>query len=314
MISIIIPVYNSAKYLDECFESITKQTFSEFEVLCVDDGSTDDSLEKCRKWETIDRRFHVFTQKNQGVSCARNLAIEQAKGEYICFIDSDDVVAPDYLLHLTELAKDGSFPVCGYTRKKEELGRNVPGVTCYDATNYILHIIYESIAHPNIWMMLFKADIIREHNIRYVVGCVRNEDTEFFVNYLTYEKNVIVSKVKNYYYRPNPTSAMLAPITAKALTSIEAAERMNKLLVEKGIIVDPNIVKSNSVLIYSYSLAKRKNKELYNLLHIRYDVRSAMTKMLSFPRISKNLVAISYLFFGKRLFYKCVGLLYLLNR
>lgn len=310
MISIIIPVYNSAKYLDECFEAITKQTFSDFEVLCVDDGSTDDSLEKCRQWEGIDQRFHAFTQKNQGVSSARNLAIEQAKGEYICFIDSDDVVAPNYLLHLTELTKDGSFPVCGYTRNIEELGRIVSGVTCYDATYYILRIINESIAHPNIWMMLFKADIIREHNIRYVVGCVRNEDTEFFVNYLTYEKKVVVSKVKNYYYRVNPTSAMLAPITAKALTSIEAAERMNKLLVEKGIIVDPNIVKSNSVLGYSYSLAKRRNKELYDLLHSKYNVSVAMKKMLSFPRVDKKLVALTYLVLGKKLFFVVVGILF----
>ncbi len=158
--------------------------------------------------------------------------------------------------------------------------------------------------------MLFKADIIRVHNIRYVVGCVRNEDTEFFVNYLTYEKNMVVSKVKNYYYRPNPTSAMLAPITAKALTSIEAAERMNKLLVEKGIIVDPNIVKSNSVLIYSYSLAKRKNKELYNLLHSKYNVLVAMKKMLSFPRVDKKLVALTYLVLGKKMFFVVVGIIF----
>lgn len=308
MISIIVPVYNSENYLQECLESLRSQDYTDFEVICIDDGSSDNSKVICESFTRVDKRFVFFSQTNQGVSSARNLAIEKAKGDYICFVDSDDVVSPDYLSHLVYLARDGSFPVSGYTRDMASLGKGEYKEKYYNAKDFIIHILNESIVHPNICMMLFKKNIIHDNKIQFVVGCVRNEDTEFYVHYLIYEDNVKVSDYPSYYYRPNPASAMKAPITAKALTSIEASQRMNNLLYEKGILNDDTIVLSNGVLTYAYSLSKSRNKELYNLLHTRYDVKTAMKKMEKFPRLSKRIVALLYLVLGRRLFFKFIGL------
>lgn len=307
MISIIIPIYNAELYLVECLRSLQSQTYKNIEIILVDDGSTDNSRSICEKYAKRDQRIHLYSQENVGVSVARNKGLSVAKGNYICFVDADDVVAPDYLSHLMELSKDGSFPVCGYTRDEKEIGSGCKSVTQYRAKDFIVRILEESTDHPNIWMMLFKRSIIQKNKIKFTEGCVRNEDTEFFINYLTYEQTIKVSQYRAYYYRPNPTSAMGAPITVKALTSIEASRRINKLLVEKGIISDESIVLSNGVLTYAYALSKSRNVELYDYLHKKYNVSFAMKRMLTFPRISKRFVAFIYLILGKSLFFKFIG-------
>lgn len=95
LVSIIIPIYNSEKYLIECLDSVLEQTYSDFELILIDDGSTDISLQICRKYEERDSRIKVLTQKNAGQASARNLGIENADGDYIAFIDSDDAISPD---------------------------------------------------------------------------------------------------------------------------------------------------------------------------------------------------------------------------
>ena len=96
MISVVVPVYNVEKYLDRCISSICGQTYRELEVILVDDGSTDGSGRICDEWAEKDDRVHVIHVKNGGVSRARNLGIDAAHGEYICFVDSDDWIEADY--------------------------------------------------------------------------------------------------------------------------------------------------------------------------------------------------------------------------
>lgn len=99
-ISVIVPVYNVEKYLSRCIESILSQTFTDFELLLIDDGSTDRSGEICDEYAKKDTRIRVFHTKNRGVSAARNLGLDNAKGEWISFVDSDDWVENDYLKSL----------------------------------------------------------------------------------------------------------------------------------------------------------------------------------------------------------------------
>ena len=90
VVSIIVPVYNTKDYLACCIESLLGQTYTELEIILVDDGSTDDSLDICRNYQMLDSRIHVLHQNNQGVSAARNLGLDAATGDYITFVDSDD--------------------------------------------------------------------------------------------------------------------------------------------------------------------------------------------------------------------------------
>lgn len=105
-LSIVIPVYNSSKYLDECISSILSQSFRDYELLLIDDGSQDDSYAKCDKWRKYDSRISLYAQKNSGPSSARNLGIRKAVGKYVNFIDSDDVIAPGYLEEMVSAQKE----------------------------------------------------------------------------------------------------------------------------------------------------------------------------------------------------------------
>ena len=107
LISVIVPVYNVEKYLERCIESILKQTFTHFELLLVDDGSTDRSLEICKVYQDLDDRVRCFHKENRGLSAARNYGLERMRGLYVTFIDSDDYIGPDYLRILSEMMEDG---------------------------------------------------------------------------------------------------------------------------------------------------------------------------------------------------------------
>lgn len=119
-ISIIVPVYNTSDYLADCLDSIAAQTFKDFEVLMVNDGSTDNSATICDKYQIIDNRFRLIQQSNSGISAARNKGIDEAKGEYIAFIDSDDIVRNNYLSELIcNMDENTQIVQCSYSRFTE---------------------------------------------------------------------------------------------------------------------------------------------------------------------------------------------------
>ena len=105
-VSIIVPVYNAGKTISRCVDSILKQTCRDFELLLIDDGSTDHSGAICDDYQARDSRVRVFHQQNSGVSAARNLALREAKGEYLQFVDSDDWITPDATASLLRAARD----------------------------------------------------------------------------------------------------------------------------------------------------------------------------------------------------------------
>lgn len=108
IISIIVPIYNREKWLRNCLDSISSQTFKEWECILVNDGSTDNSLKIAQEYAANDERFIVFSQENQGVSAARNLGLDHAQGKWLAFVDSDDEIAPDYLEILHKIGEDNN--------------------------------------------------------------------------------------------------------------------------------------------------------------------------------------------------------------
>lgn len=307
MISIIIPIYNSEKYLAQCLESIISQTYTNFEVICVNDGSIDRSADICKTFVDQDPRIHLFNQENGGVSLARNRALKEATGDYVCFVDSDDMIEPHYLENLLELAKDGSFAVCSYSRELSKLTSEITNTTRYDAIEFIKHILNESIEHPNICMMLFKNRIIQTQLLDFTIGCVRNEDTEFYMKYLIYENTVVVSDYKGYYYRNHENSAA-HKFNIEALTFIDADARIAEVLKRNNIIGEDNLIVPASVQYFVFKTARQNNKELYDYLHQNYEVKNMMTKMTKFPRFARKLVSYIYLSLGSKVFFKMMSL------
>ena len=306
MISIIIPVFNAERYLPECLDSIAKQTYYDFEVICVNDGSTDRSSNICKSYVYRDARFKLIDKENGGVSSARNLALEKMKGDYVCFVDADDTVSPDFLQHLLNVSQNGHFAICNYTRVEKELGGGKRRVDEYNATEYMNLVVNEAVQHPNICMMLFKASIIKETGLRFTLGCVRNEDYEFYMKYMSYEKQVNVSDYKAYFYRENIESAS-HKYNKKILTAIEADSRLSIFLIEKGIFKPENLILPAGVQFFVYQTARQKNYDVYECVHENYDVKLMMKKMTNHPRLARKAVAWTYRLLGKKIFFLLVS-------
>lgn len=116
-VSVIVPVFNVVDYVDKCIESILKQTFQDYELIIVNDGSTDGSEQKCREWEKKSHNIVFVSQNNRGVSAARNEGLSISKGEYVAFVDGDDYVEPNYLEEMVNCAEenqDAEIILCGY--------------------------------------------------------------------------------------------------------------------------------------------------------------------------------------------------------
>lgn len=170
MISIIVTVYNLEKYISDCLESIRKQTFTNFEVIIVNDGSTDNSEKKINKFISDDERFKLFNTENKGVSEARNMALELSSGEYIIFVDGDDMITEDCLSTCMSSIMDNDIIVFNYKKLDcTGIARN----TRYKASSLknrsIETLCIEAIElEPNPWGKFYKSSIFT--NIKYPKG------------------------------------------------------------------------------------------------------------------------------------------------
>lgn len=195
-ISIIVPVYNAEKYLHRCIDSILKQTFADFELLLVNDGSKDASGRICDEYAAKDERVKVFHKQNGGVSSARNLGLDNVSTEWIAFVDSDDWIEDDYLQKLHKPDVEADLLLCGYqpwmpfVEEKTYNGRE-------EITDLLSnHIFYFS----NVYAKLFRANMIREQNIRFDEKMNYAEDTVFVFSYLLYISCVVTLSPSGYHY------------------------------------------------------------------------------------------------------------------
>ena len=198
--SIIVPIYNTAKYLPQCLNSIINQAQHNLEIILVDDGSTDDSGRIADKYAKIDQRIKVIHQKNQGQSAARNIGIAKASGEFISFIDSDDYIKPNFIKTLLELyTGNTSITICGYhyKRLKDQTSKNVyntplkPRRRHESIKAYILKLLVKDGRLYACTNKLFQADIIKDHHLLFDTSLNFAEDTKFTLYYLKYAKGEI---------------------------------------------------------------------------------------------------------------------------
>ncbi len=216
-VSVVIPVYNGMKYLDECVASVTRQTLGGIEIIIVDDGSTDGSGEAADRYAVMDSRIKVIHQKNSGVSAARNAALAVAAGEYIGFVDSDDVAAPEMFERQYEAAKryDADIVTSGYRSFSDEgsSGMNKPPFAPgkpvgKEEIKRLAAGMHSAGSFLFIWRSIFSRTLIEYNGIRFDTGLAIGEDTLFcMVCYLNAQKAVAVEEAF-YGYRIHGGSAM----------------------------------------------------------------------------------------------------------
>lgn len=221
-VSIVVPVYNVEKYLTRCIDSILKQTFKNFELILVNDGSTDNSLNICKEYLIKDKRIKLISQTNKGLSTARNTGIKRAIGKYICFIDSDDFVEKDYVrLLLSNIKKYKSdISICEYyltdaTGKKYSIEKlNEPIDISVLSGEKIFYYFYKDNYVPNVvaWNKLYKKSLFK--NIKYKEGYYFED--EWIALPLFYKaRRISFIRVPLYNYVQRQGSIMNTPLTLK---------------------------------------------------------------------------------------------------
>lgn len=193
LVSFIVPVYNAARTLETCIESILDQTYTFFEIILINDGSTDDSGAICDAYSQKDFRIRTFHQANKGPAAARNKGIHHAIGTYIQFVDADDRIAPNMTRTLArQMTDDIDLVICGYASNVSQRGRkrtitHVPSIQgTFSHLEYIKHIgaLYAETIFPSPCNKLYKSDVILAESIRFMDAFKMGEDVLFNIDYM----------------------------------------------------------------------------------------------------------------------------------
>lgn len=228
MISIIVPVYNVEKYLERCVQSILNQTYKDYEILLIDDGSTDSSGDICDHLAAEYEKIRVIHQINQGLSGARNTGIEESKGRYIAFIDSDDFIDKRYLeILFSNLIKyNADVSCCGHYRTEDIVPKQEnPVGKEYTFENDECAVFYLEKEIPSAWAKLYKRELFSM--LRFPVGRIYEDVAINFKIMMQVDKIVYTDK-KLYYYYKNWSSITKQKFTSKTLDLMKAWEEVDE--------------------------------------------------------------------------------------
>ena len=239
LVSIIVPIYNGEVYLKDCLESILNQTYKETEIILVDDGSTDASRKICDLYAQKYKNVISLYQENSGVSKARNLGLNCAKGEYIYFCDSDDILHQDILETFVRDIEDKKVDVscCAYQcftkdivwqESKENPAEVITGMDMF------YNVLKNPLCSGYVWNKLFKKNIIEQREpLRFSEKITIVEDEQFVLEYICRSKNMSLSGKNMYAYRNNENGAIRKNFTEKKLTCIWGREDVWKICNEE---------------------------------------------------------------------------------
>ena len=312
-ISIIVPVYNAGQYLEKCVKSIINQTYDNLEIILVNDGSTDNSLEICKRFTESDKRISLINKENGGVSSARNRGIDKASGDYIGFVDSDDYISVDMYEKLLDsiLKNEADISECGYYmvdssyNLTDELRLKDTVITGSYNCSYN-YLIGNNATNFN-WNKLYKASIfenVRFPKLKYSEDFVVNVKAHYYCN-----KKVTINDCCYYYYN-NETSAVNQEFNNSKLDIIHAGQAALKFINKKYpdlnnylyLFILNNIrtlyeqlqeSKGNKKREYARTLS-RQYKRYYSYLKIEI-VDVAISK--------KTLFALKLFYFSPKLYY-----------
>lgn len=233
-ISVVIPVYNVEKYLERCVKSVTQQTFTDLEIILVDDGSTDSSGVMCDKFAEEDDRIRVIHKENGGLSDARNTGIEAARGNYIGFVDSDDYIDLDMYEYLyTIISKeDADVAMCELYHcyaGKEIHTHPADYYQVVDRIEAIRCVLDSQITSVTAVNKLYRCEVL--DNLRFRVGKTA-EDAFIMVDLLAKTKRVVITNAQKYYYFHRAGSITTKPFNQHDLDAVEAYEYNAKRALE----------------------------------------------------------------------------------
>lgn len=233
LISVIIPVYNVENYLSRCVDSIINQTYSNLEIILVDDGSTDSSGVMCDEYKKKDKRITVIHQENGGLSQARNSGMKVMNGKYVTFVDSDDYISKDYIEYLFKLIVryKADISIClhrnfyedGTLEKKKKNKRK--SIVLFSGQDAVIDLCYQKHIPNSAWGKLYKSKLFR--NVVYPVGKLY-EDLGTTYKLFLKSNRVVFSPKEKYYYFQRRDSIMHFKFSIKNMDRVKLSEKLYK--------------------------------------------------------------------------------------
>ena len=265
MVSVIVPVYNAASYLDRCVQMILAQNIEDMELLLVDDGSSDASGKMCDVWAQQDRRVRTFHKANGGASSARNMGIDEARGEFILFVDADDSIPQEHIATLLQTQRQTGADMVSASVTY------VPGPTIQHAPcvcsswEFIELVLYRDGAGDYPVSKLYRRELFE--GLRFVEG-ITSEDFEIFYRLYRRANRVAITDRTTYYYRQNSTSVSNSGFSEKFFNRIDICERLLR-----------DVQRDNPALLpAAQSRVVDEAIWLYGLLPKRYEKQHAWIK------------------------------------
>lgn len=211
LVSVIIPIYNAEENLEHCLNSLIAQTYRNIQIVLVNDGSEDKSEEICLRFVKNDSRITYVYQKNNGVGSARNNGIWNAEGEYVCFVDADDYVYPQFveiLLNSIE-ENEADMAICGFSEIKDNIivNQTKGDVQIMSQQDAMVNLMREDGFKGYVWNKLFRKDIIQEHKIEFDTSISVWEDVLFDFQYMLCVNKIVYNSTPLYYYIYNHNSS-----------------------------------------------------------------------------------------------------------
>lgn len=220
LISVVIPVYNTAPYLEKCLESVVNQTYQNLQVIIINDGSTDNSAEICQKFSEKDDRIEFINKQNEGVSIARNIGIEKSKGEWIYFLDSDDFIDLNMFEYLIETVFKKECDVIQFGIRSFKNNQLVSERLPSNNKEYtdLRKFIEENQLKPiSAWLHLIHTSLVKNNSLYFNENLKHGEDMLFMYSTYSYARKIFVLDKVFYNQVLSPNSASRKPIKAKVI-------------------------------------------------------------------------------------------------
>lgn len=296
LISVIVPAYNVEKYIKTCLDSLINQTYSNFEIIVINDGSTDQTEEILRSCQS-NPKFRIYSQKNGGLSAARNQGLKLANGELVCFIDSDDSVKSDYLEKLAAPFfedSDVDITVCGYQEKFENSEINhvlkSQKITGYQATKDLL--IKQQDFDVLAWNKLYRKKLFVSHHIEYPAGQIHEDNLTTYKLFSHAQKVVYISDVLYIYQRTHSEITKNLYSKKKTLKRLQVKEQM---AIEAGQYLQDSKLKlaADVALLLSYfafldhAISRQINQSYYDAYLMK--TRKLTSSQFKNPFLTKKL-------------------------
>ena len=285
LISIVVPVYNASHTIERCIKSVLSQTYPQFELIIIDDGSTDNSLTICKNIAMSDSRIIIQHQDNNGVSAARNVGIALCNGEWISFLDSDDYLDEQFLQDLISGTSSCDIIIGGYhkidiKKNKEVKGNQFPNKYIHERANDSMSIWDEVLLYGTPWGKLFKSNIIKTYRITFPIDYSLHEDHIFYYEFLTHANRIKLSDKNGYYYINNgtPTLSRNSSVTPelKWNSYLQLSDRLNNIIEKFNLKNDCLPLTQNFIIrLYTSAIINCYRRKIYNSKYIfpSYELR-----------------------------------------